>query len=304
MFLKAIAQKNLYEVLEVFDDASQSFAGDTFLGRIDLTDRFLSIYNRPTRKRQLYTRPDTPLPASFIFRHKGSGDVYIVGQTRTDSRSDVSGGDPYIAITMLHLVTPNPNGSSGQAVHTRKQPLGPPDNPGWLQEVVLGTPFMDVEFRTSSSEAGVYDSKIENYYAWTPINVVAEQWDFFELNGIKYRNIDNFTDIGMRGLRLDREGDPRIDVVIHKSSRVYDPVEHAYVTTKVAFNVTMIVPEDTDIASWAAEKAASSVVLVVDRGHIGFAPTAGNEIEYQGRRRLVKNVTTQAGEKQYRLQCE
>ena len=37
---------------------------------------------------------------------------------------------------------------------------------------------MDVEFRTNSSEAGLYDSKIANFYAWAPLTTEVKQWDF------------------------------------------------------------------------------------------------------------------------------
>lgn len=304
MFLKAIAQKHMRESFDSYDAATKTFTPRAFEGRIDLTDRFLSIYNRPTRKRQLFTKPETVLPDSYVFRHRGTGDIYILGQVRQDARYDVDNGDPYVSISMLHLVTPEALGSSGLAVHTRRVIKGPPENPGWLVEEVLNENYLDIEFRTSSAEEGVYDSKVENFYAWTPITVLAAQWDFFTLSGIKYRVVDTFTDIGMRGLRLDREPDPRVDVVIFKKTRVYDRVTHTYVTTNEPFNVTAIVPENTDLAAWDDSNSTSIISLVIDFPNIGFVPQPNQEIEYQDRIRVVKSVVTQAGEKQYRINCE
>ena len=74
-----------------------------------------------------------------------SGDVYIIGQERQDARFDVTDGDTYIKMAMVHLVTPKIDGSSGLAVQTRKVPIGPAGNPGWLVDVVLAEDFLDGE---------------------------------------------------------------------------------------------------------------------------------------------------------------
>lgn len=304
MFLNEIAKKNMHERLDGYNSTTKTFEPNSFQGRIDPTDRFLSIYNRPTRKRQLFTEPHTPLPQSNVFKHQTTGDIYILGQTRQDTRYDVLDGQPYVSISMLHLVTPNALGSSGKAIQVRKETQGPPENPGWMVAVDLGETYLDIEFRTSSSEAGVHDSKIENFYAWTPINVIAEQWDFFELNGIQYRVVDTFTDIGMRGLRLDRESDPRVDVVIQVQDRTYNDTTHEWESVTQDFNVTAIVPEATNLASWVDTSASSQIVLAIDHKNIGFTPKINQSILYQGVKRLIKKVSTQAGEKQFQVTCE
>lgn len=304
MFLNEIAQRHMHESFDGYDAVTEDFVEDSFTARIDLTDRFLSIYNRPTRKRQLYMKPGTLLPTSYVIRHSTTKDVYIVGQIRQDARYDVEGGDPYVAMAMLHLVTPLAQGSSGVAIQTRKVTVGPQDDPGWMVEQQIDKTYLDIEFRTSSAEEGVYESKVENFYAWTPITVTAQQWDFFTLNDAVYRVVDTFTDIGMRGLRLDRAVDPRIDVVIYTNARVYDEVEHEFVDNQRPYNVTAIVPADVNIATWDDSNAASQISLVIDFGNIGFVPKQNQEISYQGRTRIIRSVATQAGEKQYRIECE
>lgn len=304
MFLNAIAQKHLHEQFDAWDSVTKTFVPRGFKGRLDLTDRFLSIYNRPTRKRQLYVKPDEVLPQSLVFRHPSSGDVYIIGQERQDARFDVTDGDTYIKMAMVHLVTPKIDGSSGLAVQTRKVPKGPADNPGWLVDEVLAEDFLDVEFRTNTAETGVYDNKVGNFYAWTTLNVEARQYDFFLLNGKNYRVVDSFPDLGMRGLRLDQEGDPRINLVITSITSGYDPVEHEYTDVEANFNVTAVIPEYNELAGWADNKISSSVTVVIDFNHIGFEPKPNMKVTYKGRTRLVKSVDSQAGEKQYRLLCE
>lgn len=304
MFIGAIAQKHMNESFEAYDSVTKEFVPNAFKGRLGLTDRFLSIYNRPTRKRQLYLRPDVVLPESMVFRHPSSKDVYILGQERQDARDSTNGGETYVKMCMVHLVTPDPNGSSGLAKQLRRVITGPPENPGWLVEQEIAELFIDAEFRTNTTEEGVYDTKIGNFYAWTPITSEVRQWDFFLLHGKRYRTVDSFTDIGMRGLRLDQEGDPRVDVVLTVQERVYDEIELAFVTTKVPYNVTVTIPENSEVADWADSKSTPQITVIIEFEHVGFKPMPSMTITYQDRSRIVKTVHTQAGEKQYRLTCE
>ena len=302
MFLNLIAQKNLQEKFDGYDAETKEFQESSFAGRINLTDRFLSIYNRPTRKRQLFVKPDEPLPDSKVFRHPATGEVYILGSGRQDARYDVEEGNPYVMLCMVHLVTETANGSSGRAKQFRKLPEGPPDNPGWLVDTEISESYMDVEFRTNSSEAGLYDSKIANFYAWAPLTTEVKQWDFLSLNGINYRVVDHFTDMGMRGLRLDQESDPRVNLIVTKNTRIYDPEEHAHVNLKTNYNVTGIIPINAELASWSS--GTSAIQVVIEEDHIGFKPLPDMFVTFEGRERRVKSVATQAGEKQYRLTCE
>lgn len=304
MFLNKIAQARMGEWFASWD--GEKFVRNSFKGRIAIFDRFLSIYNRPTRKRQLYVKPGTRIPESLAIQHQASGEIYIVGQGRADARDDVDGGKAYVDMYMLHNCTPNPDGSSGLALHTRKEAQGPDHDPGWLVNTDLGSVFMDMEFRTSSAEEGMYDSKTENFYAWAPLPVKVNQHDFFELNGISYRVVDTFVDAGMRGLRLDREPDNRVDFVIRVvGNPVFNPVTYEEETNIEDFNVTGTVTSLTDLARWRVEtRTNSTITVVVDEKHIGFTPTPNMVIMYQGLERRIRDVSTQAGERQFTLTCE
>lgn len=305
MFLDAIAQKNMHEKLNEWDAVTKQFVPSKLTGRVDLTDRFLTIYNRPTRKRQIYTRPGDPLPESLVIQHPSSGDIYILGQGRRDARYDVDDGKAYVQLNMLHLVTPENRGSSGLAKQFRKVVKGPPEDPGWLVEELIAEDYLDVEFRTSSAEAGAYDTKIENFYAWTTLNVSAQQWDFFDLHGSRYRVVDTFTDMGMRGLRMDKESDVRVDFTIRKADeQVYDPQTHSWQSDTKEYKVSGYAPNATEIAKWKTDRTKSTVTLVIEEAHIGFTPKPDMVVTYQGVERLIREVTTQAGEKQFKVICE
>ena len=296
MFLNKIAQKNLREKFDAYNDVDDVFVCNEFQGRIDLTDRFLTIYNRPTRKRVLFSKPCEPLPASGIMRHPGTGEIYIIGIPRQDSRWDVAGGDPYIKISMLHMVTPN-GATAGQAVHTRKVFEGPDQD--WLATEQLGAKFMDVEFRTSATEVDVALGTIENYFAWLSPTAKIETFDILTISGVDYLVLDVYSEMGMCALRVAKRKDPRIDLLIHRTSRVFNETSMEYETTKVAEKVTGMVPEYNDTAPWNLKESESMVVI--DTDHIVFEPENGMEVTLMGRKLTIKSVFLQTNEKQWRL---
>lgn len=300
MFLSKIASRKINEPMEAWDELTEQFVPNAFLGRILLTDRFLSNFNKPLRRRMMFMLPEVALPESMTFRHPGTHDVYIAGQRRGDALK----GNTYLDLVMCHLVTDTPNGSSGLATIYRKATQGPPDNPGWMVEQVLTKAFVDMEFRTSANEADMYDTKIENYYAYLPITKQLEAWDFIELHGQRYRVVDTFADSGMSGLRIDKEVDTRVDFLLHtEGARVYDKATHQYVITPGTFEVTGVIIKDHEFSTWMNE-TETYIDVSVEVGHIGFRPEPNTtRLEYQGKSRAVTQVSTQPGERQYRLRC-
>ena len=300
MFLNRIATWKAHEPLEAWDEATETFLPDQMLGRIDLTDRFLSNFNKPLRRRMLYSDPAEAKPASQVIRHPGTGDVYILGQTRGDAVE----GSHYLNLTVCHLVTDTPHGSSGLATLYRKAPAGPPDNPGWLVEQQVGRAFTDLEFRTSANEPEMYEEKIANFFAFLPAHVKLQEWDFLELHGERYRVVDTFADSGLSGLRVDREPDVRVDFVITgASSRVYDKANHRYVDTPVSANVTGVIVSEHGFSTWAAE-STDYIDVSIEQEHIGFEPKPDMRLELDGYSRLVTSVSMPPLSRQYRLRCK
>lgn len=301
MHLKKIAEKYVTEPLQGWDVDTQEFDGPEFDGRIDLTDRFLSNFNKPLRRRMLFSSPETELPESLTFRHPGTQDVYILGQTRGDAR----GGKHYLNLTVCQLATDSPFGSSGLCQIYRKVAEGPADNPGWLVEQKIANCFIDLEFRTSANEAGVYEGKVENYFAFIPRNIQVKEWDFIELHGRKYRVVDVFADSGFSGLRVDKEVDRRVNFVAHlESQRVYDNVNHRWVTTPVEYNVTGILTNDREFSTWGSD-SEPYIDVAIEAENIGFDPHPNKlSLELNGRRRVVTMVTRPPGDPQYTLRCK
>ena len=101
MDLAAAATYYCTTPLEAYVPASDTWLDEGLLGNIVPTDRFITIYNRPAHLRQLTYEVGASLPASGILRNPATGEVYLVGQTREDTR----GGTVYVGTVLLHMVS-------------------------------------------------------------------------------------------------------------------------------------------------------------------------------------------------------
>lgn len=303
MFLKAIALEHANEPMEAWDPVTETFIPGSFMARIDLTDRFLSNFNKPTRRRMLFADNLTVFPESRTFRHPGTKDVYLLGTTRQDAL----GGNPYLGLTILQLVTDVPGGSAGLATLTRKVPTGPPSDPGWLVDTEYAKAYIDTEFLTSTDEVGTTDLRVERYNAYLPITVQPVEWDFVTLHNVKYRVLDTFADSGFFALRIDHEEDFRSNFKLGiAGQRVRNKTTQEWEFQEMVYNVTGVMESANDVALWTKE-SESVYTVYFENNHL---PTPfdtvkkGMWLELDGVRKAVKSVQTQSGERQYQFRVQ
>lgn len=299
-----VALRRINEPMEAWDPVTETFVPDSFIARFDPTDRFLSNFNKPTRRRMLQAAHDCVFPESGTFRHPGTHDVYLLGITRKDSL----GGNPYIGLTVCQLVTDQPGGSSGLATIYRKEALGPPSDPGWLVERVFAKAYIDMEFRTSANEPDATDLKIENYFAFLPLSVQPREWDFIELHGVRYRVVDTFADSGFFGLRIDHENDFRVDLgLLVTKEKTLNPSTHIYEGSVANYKVTGMLENSSDFPTWNTESETYFDVYF-EVGHlpdIDFSVVKEDMwlVMNQVMRKVV-SVSTQSGRRQYKFRCK
>lgn len=303
MDLKRIALWKANQPMDGWDSQTETWLPGAFLARIDLTDRFLSNFNRPTRMRMLFAEDDVVFPASRVFRHPVTLDVYILGTTRTDTVD----GKPTVSLTLCRLATDVPGGTAGYATIHRKVPMGPPNDPGWLVETVFAKSWIDTEFLSSSQEPGTTDLQIERYNAFLPLSVQPQEWDFITLHGVRHRVVDTFADSGLFALRIDHENDYRKNFYLSvQPKRRLDRATQKYVQDPaVVYNVTGMIKGANDFALWASD-ADTYVDVYFEREHLPFAPDVSDGqmwLTIDGVKREVKSVVSQSGNRQFSLRC-
>lgn len=299
-----IALRKVNEPMEAWDPVTETWVPSAFIARLDPTDRFLSNFNKPTRRRMLFAAQDCVFPESRTFRHPGTQEAYLLGITRKDAL----GGNPYLGLTVCQLVTDTPGGSSGLATIFRREALGPAEDPGWLVERVFAKAFIDLEFRTSANEPDATDLKIENYYAFLPLSVQPQEWDFVELHGVRYRVVDTFADSGFFGLRIDHENDFRTDFqLVVAGTRVLNPATETYTDSERVYNVTGMLENASLFPSWNSDSQSYADVYF-ETEHLPNLDF--NPIKQQmwlisgGVRKQVQSVNTQSGRRQYKFRCK
>lgn len=304
MFLKATAHHWMTEKFLLYNEEEDRFGDNDLVGRLGPVDRFLSIYNRPTRMRQMFLKGSVDLPDCKIMKHSTTGEIYLIGGSRQDARGDIDDGDPYESIVMAHLASPGP--TSGLCSITRKV-LPTDENDmqvyGWLEDKPIYETYIDLEFRTSSAEKGTYDERVGDYYGWLSDHVQLLPWDYITLNDQAYRVVDVYSDMGFIGIRADKKPDPRINVEIKTSDRVYDNATHTFTNDGETHKVTVIIPDDTDAALWANPQE-TSIQVIVPTSNIGIRPEPNMKVTYQGVDRIIKSCFLQASDTEYRLECE
>lgn len=302
MNLKRIALKHCNEKMEAWDPVTETFIPDSFRARIDLTDRFLSNFNKPTRRRMLFADNEVVFPASRVFRHPGTKDVYLLGTTRQDAR----GGNPYLGLTILQLVTDEPGGTAGMATITRKVVQGPAEDPGWMVDTLLARSYVDTEFLTSTDEVSTTDLRIERYNAYLPLPVQPQEWDFMELHGIQHRVLDTFADSGFFALRIDHEDDYRSNFKLHVSGRTMNKVTREYDLIDRTYNVTGVMEKSSEVALWTTDSETSKTVYFdKENWPLGVTLATGElQLELKGVRRAIKSIDTQPGERQFLLRLK
>jgi len=300
MFLKRIALNWANEPIEAWDPVTETWVPDALRARIDLMDRFLSNFNKPTRRRMLFSDNLTVFPDSLTIRHPDTKDVYIIGSTRQDARA----GKAYVNMTILQLATDVPGGASGLGTYTRKVALGPADDPGWLVDTQLAKAFTDIEFRNSSDENDSEDLKIENFLIYAPLTLELKAWDYMELKGKRYRLVDAFVDSGFTSGRVDEERDTRINFYLDvQGNSVYDRTLKEWIDSPRRYEVTGVMVRQEGFALWSSE-AEDYIDVYFEEKNIGFEPLPNvMSLVYNGRSRVIRHVSTQAGTRQWILRC-
>ncbi len=285
MNLKRIAQKFMSSDFQYLD-ANRNWVDLPTSARFASTDRFLSNFNRPTRKRMLYSPYELDLSSVEVIRHKISLEIYLVGVSRRDSFQSKE----TVQLTICHLATPAE--SSGLCEIFTPSVKGSGDDLGWIVIEKAGETYLDLELRSTSKEPGSKEVEIGNYYGFAERTANIRKGDVVALSGTAFVVSEVSMDSGLKALRLEHKDFNFVDFTISFSTgRDFDanfkPVD-SQVTRRVSGVLGTL--HDSDEAT---PDQSDYFEVYVRKEHIGFIPKPDMKLNYQGKTYTVTSVNVE-----------
>lgn len=269
-------------------------------------DRFLSIYNRPVRRRQVSHASSPVMPEVGVVRNPVDGRVYIVGS----ERNDTNGVEAVEGLTTLHLI----DGTSFTCeVFRRVRDVGGIDaDPGHYVEQSLGQFYFDVELRSVSDERDAEAVYTTNYFAFTSCKTLKKNDRIQFADGRSMMVESPYTDAGFYAARLSDIPDTRKDVVITVAVKAdpnqgsgynpYDGTDGTTATTPTSYNITAWVGYHLS-EQIMGNLAFNDLPVFIDYSNIGFAPKTGDLIVIDDITHSVSMVRSNDKVKQYQCIC-
>lgn len=281
MDLKATAAFFDTQSFDVFNVASGTWALAAFKGQIKLADTFVSIWNRPTRKRMLFVAPGQE-PTGSIIRLPTTGEIMMVGSEQGDSTNNYA----YRKVFGLHK-------ARGVAQLYRREP--PQPGLGFAVNTLIQTTYADAELRSVNEDQDQMIDHFGHYFLFLPSNAPVKKNDTLVLDGITYFILEDYLDSGLRCARATSNPDERFDFVYTAvGNPVYNPVTQTNSPTTTNYNVTgKITPYSTEDLE-NTDLQAGSVRVMIHEDWIAFAPKPNDYLTYLGNRYYVKRVERNA----------
>lgn len=257
-----------------------------FSGRLAISDRFLSNFNRPTRKRMLYTGYDVDLSSWDVARLKSTGEIYLLGVSRRDTFKT----NGTTQLTVCHMVTPGL--SAGVAAIERPTVAGSGDDLGWVVMQPVAESYLDLELRATSREPGSKEVEVGSYYGFAEAHGDIVKGDRMTLNGIPYVVDEVAYDSEFKMLRMTDRDVHYVDMVftIATGTPVRNRVTGEYETAEVTRNVSGLWVDLHDTNNGFSPDAVDYSEVRISVDHIGFDPKPDMAVQLDGKAYTVAYV--------------
>lgn len=269
--------------IDVFDDAAGLWIEAEVTGQFKLADDFISIFNRPTRRRMLFLSPDEydKMKNNSLIREPVTGLLYLFGEPQFDLLED-----PYRVTLPLHKVLL-------QTTVTRRATIGGAGDPGVLVDTALTPVYADIELRTLADDGDTDNSLHSKQFIWLPKNADVVAGDVLVFDGITYIVQVTYQDTGFLGARITSEPDSRVDFTyrqrtgdptFNNSTGVYTP---NYSNFFISAELDSIEEEsdDGDIVS------DTLYTVFIEYLAIGFTPNIGDAMVIDSDDRIIVKLT-------------
>lgn len=264
---------------DTYNFTSASWQLNAFQGQLKLADVFVSIWNRPTRKRMLYCNPDS-LPNSTVVRVPNTQEIFLLGTGQADTHANAH----YREVYGLHR-------SAGVAVLNRKTPVEVLGVRGWAVDATVQTTFGDVELRSVNENQ---DAELINYghfFMFLPSNCPVVKHDTVTINGVVYYVLETYTDSGYSCCRVTSSPDERVNFTYtSKGVQAYNTATQTTSGSDTTYNVTgkvtpMLVEDIKDL-----DIQKDHIKLMLVDSFISFDPKVQDTLTFDGKTYTVERV--------------
>lgn len=289
---------DLFQVSRYFDSThflEWDFVSQTwrngFKGQIKRADNFVSIWNRPTRKRMIYAQVTTPI-ASSVVKVESTGEIFMLGSSQDDAHLNTG----YRKVINAHEVY-------GPAIVTRKQPTIVSGVRSYAETIVIENTFGDYELRATDR---LSDDKLlgyGEYFLFMPANSVVRDLDTVVLGGIDFYVYETYKDSGFVTCRATSKGDDRLDFdYISVVSNSYNPSTQSVTNVEVSYGSTGRIIPNKDTVDSSSEVSIKSLKIVIREDFISYQPKPNDFVQFRGLRYKVRNVVLDSLLQEYILE--
>lgn len=278
---------------DTWDEGTSTWTLGAITAKLAPVDRFLSNFHRPTHRRMLGINPATSLPASNTIRVQSTGDIYIIGQLRSDDKNDYE----YDSIGIAHLTT-------FQLVVHRKAPIGPSNDPGVLIDSVVGTHYGDIEFRATSESPEQHEEYEDDVFLILPPHTDLQEWDFVYRGTETYQVKSAYIDSGFMFARAVLRQDYRRDFTYHRkgTGAGYNTATGIVTSGFVDYAVTGFSRNISEEEISYADMRPKQLKIVIKQDHIGFTPSIDDQMTWtDGLRYDVRGVRQDPASEEWQL---
>lgn len=273
-----------------YNFTTSSWNLNAFKGQLKRGDEFVTIWNRPTRKRMLYVA--SGVSTGEVIRVPHTGEVFMVGHASGDVHANVH----YRSLVGLHQ-------SAGVAVQRRKTPVESLGVKGWAAETVVKTTFGDVELRSVNEGQEAQLINYGNYFMFLPVNTVLHRHDTVTLNSVVYYVLEVYPDSGLMCARVSAQPDERVNFVYTSvAAQTYNTASQTVTAgADTNYNVTgKVVPlvfEDLK----NSDVFRNRVKVMILTSFISFTPKMLDKLTYLGVTYTVEVVQRDAGLEEWQI---
>lgn len=292
----SIAAHFTTDPLEVWDRAVQQWRRDRVHGTIKRVDRFLSMFDRPTHRRQLVTAADRELkPDQNIIRSPSTGDIYLVGERQRDFKF----GRHYATVYPAHL-------AAGVAAVVRKAPAGPPEDPGPLVETIAEQTWAAAEMRAEANDSTSYVGFVYgNFFMFFAPGTDLRDRDFVDLGGRRYFVEEVYADSGLLAARATDRPDDRVTATYGKRTGgpTYSTTTGAVTHAATEYEVTVCLSKRAVADERQSVILDDEVTISIEGAHVGVVPEINDYVVVGGRSLTVMRVARDPLSLEWQLKC-